>query len=302
MKKCLYNTIILFYNSYCGEIKMTSELMLGDTDIGSYIREVQPQKNELESNGIGDRVKSLEGFMKNALPAEKLLLREEHKKLYHELISREYAPIDVSFLGTSSTLKLNRKKLPINYEIKVPRFSVYPFYGNNTFSTEIRAYWLESGVDIRMDPKLPRVIIESLLKSFEFSDSPISEPEIIRLYDISKDKAYKKVEYSFNKVPRLIRYNYHGRHILKNQFSGLIPEETKRSVKEATKYFPENQIMLVAETKLENWNVELRHLPITKDPIVIGISKYGGCFLIDHFDTTPLEDLVKDQFLKNNLN
>ncbi len=267
---------------------MTS-LMLGDINIGGYVDRT-PISEERELDTISDRLNSLEELMSNALPSEKLPLEKEHKKLYHELVSREYAPIDVSFLGTSSTLKLNRGKLPINYEIKVPRFSVYPFYGNNTFSTEILAGWFYSYVDTRMDIKLPRVIIESLLKSFEFSDFPTSEPKIIQFF-----RGSNKVEYRFNKVPRLIKYKYHGRHTLKSQFNGLIPEETKRSVKEATKYFPENKIMLVAETKPENWNIEFRH--ITKDPVVIGVSKYGGCFLIDHFDTTPLEDLVRSNFL-----
>lgn len=267
---------------------MTSGLMLGDTDIGNYIKEIQLQENEPELDVIIDRLKSLEEVMENALPAEKLPLEEEHKRLYHKLISSEYPSIDVIFLGMSSTLKIEVEKLIgyNNYEIKVPRFSVYPLYGRNSFSIELGASREigDSEVQVTMNKKIPEVIRESLLKSFEFSDFPKGDSGVYN------DNARN----NFRNVPREIRRKYYDWPNLTSQFNGIIPEETKRSVEEATKYFSRNNILTIAETKPEEWSVT--HL-ISSDPIVVGVSKYDGCFLIDHFNTTPLEDLVKNNFL-----
>ena len=99
------------------------------------------------------------------------------------------------------------------------------------------------------------------------------------------------------------------------QMYKLIPEQESKNFKKIwdrwfSRLYPDgslmqavgdvkNDIYLIAETKPEELNVT----SIRKgDPLVIGLIENKYAHLIDHFDCTPLENLVKDIYPKEKLN
>jgi len=79
---------------------------------------------------------------------------------------------------------------------------------------------------------------------------------------------------------------------LTSRFYGIIPQETKEKIKEAESIF-DAELYLIAETRPETWNVK----NVTADPLLIGIFE-DKSYLIDHFNTTPLENYVMREFIE----
>ncbi len=78
------------------------------------------------------------------------------------------------------------------------------------------------------------------------------------------------------------------------RFSGLIPEHIKQKIREARQDFGE-KIFIIAETHPSDWSLEESLPPPRVDPLVVGI--YNNVFyLIADFDTTELEQFVKNEF------
>ena len=75
-----------------------------------------------------------------------------------------------------------------------------------------------------------------------------------------------------------------------SRFNGIFPEEIKEKINETERIF-NKELYLIAETKPEEWNVQV----IKSDPLLTGVYD-GKCFLVDHFNTTSIENYVRREF------
>lgn len=146
----------------------------------------------------------------------------------------------------------------LNIEMSVPAFAVY------SLDSPYCEFWFG---DIRgtskgfITPKgLPQIFLNSLLKMV----GPLGKRHTIRKT-----------------------------HFI-SIFKGLIPSKVKKDIKEAAQYFG-NQIFIIGEAK---WTVEAVKNPKPEgDPLVIGVLN-NSCYLISEFDTTPIEELVAKNYVK----
>jgi len=190
------------------------------------------------------------------------------KKLETEKISIKYPPIDLSFLKIPSKVKIRRRYLPL------PKFVPYRFYGSNKFTIRFGENVL--GFELR----LPEIIENNLMEVFKEFKPEYSERKKRWFVNKNKRKFWKYPAEMFS------------------EFNGIIPNKIKEEVKESRKYFDNFNTYLIAETKPKQWNINKY---VTKDPLVIGIDENQEAHLIAHFNTTPLEDLIKNNFLKSKL-
>lgn len=75
-------------------------------------------------------------------------------------------------------------------------------------------------------------------------------------------------------------------------FEGIIPAETKQRIKKAEEAGVFGGIYILAE--VEKWDIKKIVAPIL-DPLVVGLA-HDTLYLIDTFDTTRLEEYVKQEF------
>lgn len=79
--------------------------------------------------------------------------------------------------------------------------------------------------------------------------------------------------------------------------SGLIPEPTRKKIKEAETQF--ERVFIATEMKPENWELKVTPAPVIKyhdpDPLVLGFDG-KNLWIIDQFDLTPTEQYIKDEF------
>ena len=78
---------------------------------------------------------------------------------------------------------------------------------------------------------------------------------------------------------------------ISTQFLGIIPLETKKKIASAREIF-DDQIFLISEVEADAWECKV----ITDDPLIVGIFE-GKTYLVDHFDTTSIENFVLDEFM-----
>lgn len=88
--------------------------------------------------------------------------------------------------------------------------------------------------------------------------------------------------------------------ILETNFTGLIPQDTRKKIIQAKKAFKE--VYIVAETSAEKWKIREKEATVIKpppptnyDPLVVGWDG-NNLWLVDQFDLTTLENYVKSEF------
>ena len=289
-------------------------LMLGDTDITTYVK----PKTEMAHASLEELKADFAKLSKSTLECEKLCA----KKLYQQIISANYPLIDQSFLSFKNTS-------PANKNLSLPKFSIYELFGENKFVIDMN---LEND-EIRFNPRY----IENKHFSFGTELPEIFEKEILKVFDfgtatkaVSLKSIYaSKVEYDYyvnanKKIKDCEEYaekdcnqplrsylhfkdNYYktahysklnGKELkLTSQLNIIVPDSVKENVSMAEKHFNKN-IYMIAETKPENWAVQLTPRPrISADPLVLGVFE-DKCFLIDHFKMTNLEDRIRKEFLE----
>ncbi len=242
------------------------DLRLGDIDIGSYVKPISQEEANIE--------KMLSELKEANLESEKYFVRD----LENRLISTKYSPINLSFLEMSSKLKVNESKF--KGELTVPRFTVYDFYGSNEFSISFLGD-IPSTTTIKF-PYFKNLNLQKYFlklyqnEGFDVKKSHLSDSGIeINHKGKERNSPYDRID-------------------IKTQFIGLIPSQIKENVNESKEYFDGNEIYLIMETRPEQWNVEF----IANDPLIIG-TKNDEAYLINHFNTTNLENLLKDLFKDN---
>jgi hypothetical protein len=170
---------------------------------------------------------------------------------HSETIPETYPTIDLSFLTMANEIR-HQDNIGLIYHVKVPRFSVYRVFGNNKFS-----------VGVTSNPHAP---------TYDAWVRPFFLPKVIKkplMENVALPFAYYATSY----------------------LNIGVPEETKEKISKAKKEFGRRNLFFVAETKPEDWNVQVQ----TKDPLVIGVRKKRA-YLLDQFDTTPLENYVAREF------
>ena len=279
----------------------TQTLMLGDIDIGSYVKEPAPILTSQEKDKIYNiKNKIAELKQNNSLSFEKFLITNsenelevlEKKSLESGLSISGYPEIDLSFLSKSydkevlventlikeATFWENRKIGPGKINIEVPAFSIYPFYGENEF--EIRYTLSHKCSATGRDRHNLNIIFSSLFSKGSSNRKSLSKNLIKSMTgDFIFSSEYSSLGYVSNNLTKkdlpkkfetLIKdKNNLLNLILTSQFNGIIPEQTKQKVKESEEYFKKEDIYLVSETKPEEWNVQEN---INYDPLVIGIT------------------------------
>jgi len=252
-------------------IKMTETqtLMLGDIDIGSYVKEPAPILTSQEKDKIYNiKNKIAELKQNNSLSFEKFLITNsenelevlEKKSLESGLSISGYPEIDLSFLSKSydkevlventiikeATFCENRKIGPGKINIEVPAFSIYPFYGGNEF--EIR-YTLSHKCSATGRDRHNLNIIFSLLFSKRSSNRKSLSKNLIKSMtsDFIFSSEYSSLGYVSNNLTKkdlpkkfetLIKNEYNLLNLrLTSQFNGIIPEQTKQKVKDYKIFF-----------------------------------------------------------------
>lgn len=253
-------------------------LMLGTADLSNYVSEpVKLSKTRREEiNGV---IKQIEESFLNVEELPLNLLRIERE---------QYPYLDTSFLSMSNILNHTGQ------DIHVPRFSVYKRSGQRRgFGDFSIKYVLVrcniAGIDINIgeDTAERRHIFKDyLVRSTEFYKELEKFRNDYTYYDytikFSSDNLTRK--YHKNKKMRRLEFE--------SEFNGIIPTETKRKLKTAEEIF-EDDLYLIAETKPEEWNTKRRRL--VRDPLLVGVYD-NKCYLIDHFNCTPMENYIKREF------
>ena len=252
-------------------------LVLGTTDIGKYVDDIL-ELSEGQVQKIEDRLREFgppPNFPK-ALVIEKVAARE----LYLKQVASHYSSIDLSFLGMQE-----ENETPAGNQIFLPRFAVFFLdeqIQTNKFSSNFY-FDEENELVCGFEPNLPDEMkhhfsIKASRNIFaEIQGKKVKKEMQGRQGTITMTRGFLKATITFN---------------------GLLPSEVKKRMKDATR-FP-GTTFLIAEAQKEDWRwsfgeevEKVEHF--TVDPIIIKIIE-GRPFLIDHFDCTPLEDVVRREF------
>jgi hypothetical protein len=287
---------------------MENKVFLGKVDVTHYVSPIiEGDIRKIEE--ITNKVRS------RALSHEKEIL----KKLEDNYLNFKYPQVDLSFLEMCNKInaKVPREKnFKLEYElseISVPRFGIYPFYGNRKFEMRFHpgemsfegyhgnfpVYKFSSltiGLTIDLNEKT-KEFENSIYKNFEY---PFRN-ENMRFMDI------KKNDYCPNHLYITLKGNHediikYGSSLgegfsLQSTFSGLIPEITGEKVKKAERDFAREHIYIVSEIGPQKWNKK----SIIGNPLIIGMASNTKAYLINHFNIAPLESIVKD-WTMNRLN
>ncbi len=303
----------------------TQSLMLGDVNIGEYL--IPVQKNDSPSLVIDSKLEKFKKLEKNIFQCEK----KDYNKLYSKILSIKYPLLDLSFLEKSSIIYYEIEKTKTEKfihsvykknwfgkerlytydiiketpfkektEIKVPAFSVYPLYGTNKLSITVGAL---GSFEINNRKKiLPLEIELKLLKALKVLGvhGSSAEPQEDQFGGRIYLSDLKNIPYETQ--DKYLKFEF------ESEFNGILPKKTRQKIKEAEKYFDKNELYIIPETKPKEWKFNLIEMPEIYvnfsgygDPLIVGV-KEKNYHLIDHFNTTPLENLVKDNFLGDKLN
>jgi hypothetical protein len=120
-----------------------------------------------------------------------------------------------------------------------------------------------------------------------------------------RDSTRKIEGYATNPNPKILSQPYseflvkeqnlgnrsHSKYEIRDEFKGIIPEETKDKIKEAHEKCENGELDNIWLIKEAEWNLS----KVTEDPLIIGILG-NRAYLIDHFDCTDIEKWVKAEF------
>lgn len=281
-------------------------VMLEETCLDDYI--TTPNYSKSKSNRITELKELIVKLKKNCLNIEKLPLQLLHSELMR---SFPYPLIDPSFLSMGSSKKYGKKG-----EILLPKFSVYKrsadgfypfniilsetmggrrsFFGFVGVYSELKENYGGSGLGISVH--LNKILTEELVKSVEFykrgnkrrNNTFISRSDSEVYWGIPK-----KLSEKYGKIGK-------GREITyRSRFAGILPDSSRNKLIEADAIFGK-EVYLIAETKPSQWEISKPKPRIIKDPLLVGISN-EKCYLVDYFDTTPMENYVRKEFTSGKL-
>ncbi|MGV8152259.1 MAG: hypothetical protein ACP5OG_04190 [Candidatus Nanoarchaeia archaeon] len=262
-------------------------IILGDLDMSKYIHRLGSQEQvqiQTEITNLNEELARINEYINSANPLydfekqyinkitrkQREMLSQKERLEAHLNISRIFPEIDPSFLKMRHFLDHREMKVPL------PIFVPYELEKTNKF--EINFKLAESYSKGKL--KLSFSSNNSLANYY--IDSQILEGLDPKNYD------------------NLKKYSNHPLS-LECEFKGIIPQKTKQRINQAKQVFDSSQVYselyLIAQTPLESWE-EHR---VIKDPLIIAKTNLQNSYLIDHFDTTLLEDYVIQEFTTGSL-
>lgn len=213
-----------------------------------------------------------------------------------------YPELIVSFLAerinitphNNTTVKdaIKNEKLAVLLKYTyVPKFTIYPLYGKNSFTMLYKGCVCHGtccmdSIAFENGQNLPSILFDNLSANFR------PQPYFRRRKHLLSNGISLVGD---------VRAGCHNRHParakIESRFNGVIPDKTKNKIRQARQYFKKRELYIIAETEVGDWNVNLRGevTRITKDPLIVGV-KYDACFLIDWFNTTTLEEYIAMEF------
>lgn len=226
-------------------------------------REARLKLEELSKTGLGVE----------RLPAENLA---------QALANAHYPKISPEFL--------RQNQLASEIKIRVPKFGVYSLDDPHMIMKLERGEFGNCNFEIAHPKGVPEILVKELLFATEYGKDV--HPELWSHY-IGGSRRYSG---SFSKRgTRLPKEIERIAYVMGSSFYGFIPDRTKQEVSEAKTIFGD-RLFLIAETKPEDWTLTKIPRPrIVKDPLILGIIA-NKCYLVDHFDTSPVEDYARREF------
>lgn len=223
-----------------------------------------------------------------------------------EVLQTVYPTIDMSFLSMrhpdtdshalDSYSENDYFKREPKIKVILPRFAVYSLdspecvvamiiesqrycdWSRRRWTGKIRC--IEQSVE---RPKLPKELSDPLVTAISINEN---DSPLIRSDTGKRDDKYAL---SSNYLSSLDRHRY----TYSSQFAGGIPRDVKNELKVAKKTFGKH-LYVIAE--VDSWkDKEIRDLPSTGDPLIVGV-KAQRCFLISEFNCTTIEDYVCKEF------
>ncbi|MFH1828823.1 MAG: hypothetical protein ABH824_06200 [Nanoarchaeota archaeon] len=260
-------------------------------------RYISPSPENVENIDLGRNLQTIDQTLDLGIESR---VRERVSAERLELV---YPQINPSFLSMKHPQKHihNFRGRVINEyyggcELTLPRFAIYnldsPFCSFDinvdvSFNADLFAgklNWFQM-----KEPKSHRLLDSQLRKTVSFSNREV-------YYRSNTGKVVRKVTPKFFQE----RFNRTETYSFATEFNGIIPQEVKRKLDNFRKIFGENLYIVTEAQRWDLVGVQKREVPVIEDPLVIGV-KAGKCFLLDQFDTTPLEEYVSREFnLRNN--
>lgn len=260
-------------------------------ELGEFIQE----RKDLTIEQRREARQRLEELSKTGLGVERL----PKENLAQALANSFYAKISPEFLQSHQLTSFCIIKGLLNSgqrEVRVPRFGIYSL-DSPLITLELSKVSLVGDYNFRvLSPKgLPQILTEQLVFATEFGKDP--HPELWHHYSGLSHRWGPSSFFGITnkkRVPKDVQIGYY----LSNSFYGFIPETTKAEIREATPIFGKN-LFLVAETKPEDWTLQKTPAPrIIEDPLILGVID-RKCYLVDHFDTTPVEEYARQEYTTN---
>lgn len=246
------------------------------------LREFVQERKDLPLEQRIEARQRLEELAKTGLGVERL----PRENLAQALANSHYSRISPEFLRQHQTLK---DTVQAKGELRVPKFGVYELNDPHMIIFFEKREFGEYVFRVSSPKNLPIVLSEQLLFSTEFGRD--NHPELWDHYPLESRRYSGMFCRKDKRLPKKLPIWYS----LSSLFYGFIPETTKQEIKEAREIF-DHSLFLVAETKPEDWAVKSLPPPrLIEDPLILGVIG-GKCYLVDHFDTSPVEDYARKEF------
>jgi hypothetical protein len=234
--------------------------------------------------------KRLEDLTKTGLGIEKL----PQENIAQALLGANYSRISSEFLRQYQLVPFtlwNVFGVKETRSLRLPKFGVYSLNDPMMIFSTTRDEFGCCNFRVLSPDNLPRVLSKELLLATEYGkDSNQDEWQHFNGRSSRYSGFFSKRKFRLPKNIEQMDY------VFSSSFYGILPEETKQEISEAREIIGKN-IFLITETTPSDWEMRRNPKPrVVKDPLLVGVVG-DKCYLIDHFDTTPVEDYARREFL-----
>lgn len=245
---------------------------------------------------IQARIREIEQV--GVLPAERGILQRLFGIKTQIPIQAVYPELDPSFLSMAN--QVDRQGISFS----LPRFSVYPVFGNPEFTLTMehqprhRGSCYSGEYNVTVDRLLPKMFSDNLVKATSVWKS-FADKRIVLKYQALGDNRYQFdnphcncSEQATNPCPIFEHYQ---EFKFDSRLDILVPQEVKKRISGLRRNFGKKGLYFIAETEPGEWNVTATKPAPKIDPLVVGVIG-DRCYLVDKFDMTAMEEYVMREF------